>query len=99
MAAAAPAGLRVYVYYKVPADALGAVLAAARGLQARLAAQCPGLQCSLLRRPELRDGQVTVMETYAGVLPSDFEARLAAAASDCPALPAARAVERFVPVD
>jgi Domain of unknown function (DUF4936) len=97
-AAAAPHGLQVYVYYKVPSDDLAAAVQAAQALQAQWRAALPGLQCSLLRRPERRDGQVTLMETYAGPLPPDFEPRLASAAAAFAALPAARVVERFVPL-
>ena len=93
------ASLHVYVYYKVPVDRLPAVLVAAHALQALLRAERPGLQATLLRRPEPRDGLVTLMETYAGPLPQAFESRLAAAASAWPELPAARAVEWFVPAD
>lgn len=92
-------GARLYVYYRVPAAELATAVAAARALQAALAADWPGLRCSLLRRPELRDGAVTVMETYAGVSTPAFEAALQRAAAAAPALPAARQVERFVPLD
>jgi len=99
-ASAAPAdppdsGVAVYVYYKVSEPALAAVVADARALQACLRGRLPGLRCSLLRRPGLREGLVTLMETYAGPLPPDFEERLAAAAVAWPGLPAARFVERF----
>jgi hypothetical protein len=100
-AGGAPAGDEgavLYVYYKVPESALALAVAAAHGLQAALAADQPGLRCALLRRPELRDGLVTLMETYAGPMPADFEARLAATAAGWPALPAARFTERFVPL-
>ena len=38
---------------------------AALNLQSTLCRDHPGLQAELLRRPDLRDGQATLMETYA----------------------------------
>jgi len=93
------AGLQLYVYYRLPHAALAAAAAAARGLQAELAAAWPGLDCALLRRPEAADGQLTLMEVYRGVPAPGFEAALQAAAARRPALPAQRHVERFVPLD
>lgn len=62
----APAGTRrLYVYYRVPLGRLRDVLAQVRRTQDRLVDAHPGLQTGLLRRPELRDGDVTLMETYA----------------------------------
>ena len=55
---------RLYVFYRVPEAALAATVAAVRQVQATLVAAHPGLQADLLRRPELRDGAVTLMETY-----------------------------------
>lgn len=83
------------VYYRVPAAGLDATVAAVRAMQAALAAAHPGLRCALLRRPGLRDGEVTLMETYAGPLAPHFEAALDHAAR---ALPRPRHVERFEPV-
>jgi len=83
---------RLYVYYKLPAPQLPAVLAAARQVQAALRAAHPGLQAELLRRPEERDGLVTLMETYAGALTPAVEAAIAQATS---ALPQPRHSERF----
>lgn len=61
-----PSGTRrLYVYYRVPLVHLHDLLARVRQTQARLSADHPGLQADLLRRPELRDGDVTLMETYA----------------------------------
>ncbi len=57
--------LRHYVYYRVDAGDADAAVAAAQAVQARLRAEHPGLQAELLKRPGLRDGQVTLMETYA----------------------------------
>jgi hypothetical protein len=55
---------RLYVYYQVAASDLGAVRAAAASLQADLVQAHPGLRAELLRRPELREGRVTLMEVY-----------------------------------
>ena len=89
-------GRRLYVYYRVPEPALAATVAAVRTMQADLTADHPGLNAELLRRPELRDGEVTLMETYAGVagLSPALEAAIAQAAS---ALPQPRHTERFDP--
>jgi len=83
---------RLYVYYRVTEAALPAAVAAAHRVQAALVAAHPGLQAELLRRPELRDGEVTLMEVYAGRLPPDAEALIAQATS---ALPQPRHSERF----
>lgn len=56
---------RLYVYYRVPEPALAATVAAVRAVQAALTEAHPGLRAELLRRPGLRDGEVTLMETYA----------------------------------
>ena len=87
-------GRRLYVYYRVPEPALAATVAAVRAMQAALVAAHPGLRAELLRRPELRDGEVTLMETYAGEagLSPALEAAIAQAAS---ALPQPRHTERF----
>lgn len=74
--------LRHYVYYRVEAGDVGAALAAARAVQADLRTEHPSLAAELLRRPGERDGQVTVMETYAFAPqhdPAAVEARAAAA--------------------
>ena len=89
-------GRRLYVYYRVPEPALAATVAAVRTVQADLIAAHPGLHAELLRRPELRDGEVTLMETYAGVtgISPALEAAIAQAAST---LPQPRHTERFDP--
>jgi hypothetical protein len=87
---------RLYVYYRVPEAALPATVAAARQVQADLVAAHPGLQAELLRRPELRDGEVTLMETYAGPLGPALEAAITEATS---ALPQPRHSERFDTLD
>ena len=83
---------RLYVYYRVAEAALPATLAAVRQVQATLVSAHPGLQAELLRRPELRDGDVTLMETYAGPLTPALEAAITQATS---ALPQPRHSEHF----
>ena len=77
---------RLYVYYRVPEPVLAATVKAVRTMQATLTAAHPGLQAELLRRPELRDGEVTMMETYAaaaGITPA-MQATIEQAASPFP---------------
>lgn len=57
---------RLYVYYRVPEADLVATLKAVRAMQAQLVADHVALRTEVLRRPDLRDGEVTLMETYAG---------------------------------
>ena len=83
---------RLYVYYRVPQAQLPATVAAVRQVQAALVAAHPGLQAELLRRPELRDGEVTLMETYAGPLTNVVLAAITQATS---ALPQPRHSEHF----
>lgn len=83
---------RLFVYYRVPEAALAATVSNVRAVQSRLAATHPGLRTGLLRRPELRDGEVTLMETYAGNVSPALEQDLADAAA---ALPQPRHTERF----
>ncbi len=83
---------RLYVYYRVAEAQLPATVAAVQQAQASLVADHPGLQAELLRRPELRDGDVTLMETYAGPLTPALEAAIVQATS---ALPQPRHSERF----
>lgn len=83
---------RLYVYYRVPEPALAATAAAVRTMQATLTAAHPGLQAELLRRPELRDGEVTLMETYRGHITPTLAAAIERAAS---ALPQPRHTESF----
>ena len=53
---------RHYVYYRVAATELDAVVEAVLGWQRSLRDRHAGLQAELLRRPELRGGEVTLME-------------------------------------
>ncbi len=57
---------RLYVYYRVAATALPAALQAVLAMQASLVQAHPGLCAELLRRPGLREGDVTLMEAYTG---------------------------------
>ena len=75
---------RLYVYYWVAEADLARTVGAVRTMQQALAVACPGLQAELLRRPDLRDGQVTLMETYAGALPPALADLLAGAAAGLP---------------
>ncbi len=61
---------RHYVYYRVPAERLDDAVAALRPVLGG---------AELLRRPELRDGRVTLMEVHAGGLSPEHDARLRAA--------------------
>ncbi len=86
---------QLFVYYRVAEPALAATVAAVRRLQARLVDAHPGLQAHLLRRPELRDGEVTLMETYTGAIPPNLAGTLAQAAAE---LPQPRHLEWFEPL-
>jgi hypothetical protein len=55
---------RLYVYYRVAAADLNVAAKALRQCQAVLMQADPQLHCELLRRPEVRDDQVTLMEIY-----------------------------------
>lgn len=69
---------RHYVYYRVPVDNLAAATQAAAAMQAALRDGHPGLRTALLRRPELKDERVTLMEVYA-LSGADVDGPLAAA--------------------
>ena len=87
---------RLYVYYRVPQAQLAATVAAVRQVQTALLVAHPGLQAELLRRPELRDDEVTLMETYAGPLTDTVLAAITQATS---ALPQPRHSEHFDTLD
>ncbi len=59
----------LYVYYRLPQANLQAVCAQAAALFERVHQMRPVISPSLLRRPELRDGDITFMEVY-GPLPA-----------------------------
>lgn len=76
------AAVELYLYYRAPATAAAAVLAAFERLRDALATTQPDLAARLLRRPELTDGAHTWMETYRreGGIDAALEARIEAAA-------------------
>ena len=53
-----------FVYYRVAERDLQAALNAARDMQADLVVERPDLKTTLWRRPDAKDGEVTLMETY-----------------------------------
>ena len=55
----------LFIYYRSPEHHAPAVQARAHEFQARLCLDHPGLRARLLRRPEVKDGRITWMETYA----------------------------------
>lgn len=93
-------GHELFVYYRAEPARAESVAAAVQQMQARLCEACPGLQARLLRRPDLRDGLQTWMETYQ--LPAQANAVETAAAIERAAeslqalLSGARYVEHFV---
>jgi hypothetical protein len=92
---AAPAGTRqLFIYYRVAEAQAEAAMAAARQMQAALAAHRPGLRTALLRRPDTADADVTLMETYAvdaAIAPHGVDAALQAEIERLPRI-AARTV-------
>ena len=86
---------RLFVYYRVREAALPSVLVEVQALQADLMAAHPGLNAELLRRPELRDGELTLMEAYAGGDVTAWTMALASAVAARPALPVPRHAEAF----
>lgn len=94
-------GAALYIYYRVAEADLPAACAAVQAMQATLAAAEPGLHCGLLRRPGVREGRVTLMETYAAAKGIDGagEARIEAAAAVLAGwISDGRHVERFEPL-
>ena len=55
----------LFIYYRSPERHASALQARAHDFQARLCLDHPGLRARLLRRPEVKDGRITWMETYA----------------------------------
>jgi hypothetical protein len=89
---------RRYVYYRVPLAQLADAVAAVKAVQTRWQALHPAARLELLRRPELREGQVTLMEVLqlpAAVLD---QAEAEAAAAVAPFLAGPRHVEVFEPL-
>jgi hypothetical protein len=92
MSTEAAAARRLYVYYRVADSALAASVHAVGMMQAGLTAAYPGLRAELLRRPGRDNGEVTLMEVYAG---SMTPALLAAIEQAAAALPQPRHNELF----
>ncbi|WP_284620401.1 DUF4936 family protein [Aquabacterium humicola] len=97
--------MRLYVYYRIDAGALAAVREAVMAMQAALRSEQPTLEAALLRRPEAKDGEITLMETYAapGGIDAALQARIegsaaAAFAALAGCLRSPRHVERFEPL-
>lgn len=65
MPEAGVAETELFVYYRVPEAACMPVAAVVAAMHRELVAEWPGLQARVLRRPDARDGQATLMETYA----------------------------------
>lgn len=83
--------MRHYVYWRVPAAQADQALAAVRAVHARL-----GVPVEVWRRPEVREGRVTLMEVYDaahGALLEPAAAQALAGLLDGP-----RHVERFEPL-
>lgn len=78
---------RHYVYYRVPADRVADAVAALRPLLGN---------AELLRRPELRDGRVTLMEVHVGGLAPELDAALRQALTGL--IDGERHVEAFEPL-
>jgi hypothetical protein len=55
----------LFIYYRSREDHAAAVPTRVRSFQARLVRAHPGLVARLLRRPVVKDGLITWMETYA----------------------------------
>jgi hypothetical protein len=92
----------LFIYYRVAASNWHDAIDTVRAFQQRLCAQHDGLLARVLRRPDERNGEVTLMETYAcvrpglGVVDESVEARVEAAAQALqPWLLGKRHVERF----
>ncbi len=89
--------MRLFVYYRVAAADLIAVRQAVLTMQASLCATHDGLRAELLRRPQSNEGQVTLMETYAGNHDAGIAEAIEAAASALTSwLQGSRHVEVFV---
>jgi len=89
-----------YVYYRVAEADLAGAQAAVQVFQRELLASHPALQAALMRRPEVSEGLVTLMETYQSLapLPAALRERIAAGpAALRPWLRGERHLEEFVP--
>ena len=93
--------MTLYVYFKFIVSDHPMTLKLIRGMQERLSQEYPGLECDLLKRPNLdEEGRETWMEIYRGVMPqsSPFMERLAELALKND-LPQPRRNEVFIPVE
>jgi hypothetical protein len=93
---------RLFIYYRVAAARADEAVAAAMRMQQALREREAGLKAELLRRPEITDSQVTLMETFAFETASVDEALQAriereAAAALAGFIVGARHVELFEP--
>ena len=86
----------MFVWYRVPREREGAVVAAMRAMHSQWRDRWPGLQCELLRRDDVADAEVTLMEVYrhADGIASEWQACIEAEAG---AVVASRHVEVFEP--
>ncbi|MGR6806630.1 DUF4936 family protein [Sphaerotilus natans] len=56
--------MELYIYYRIAESDAQAFAAELDALVPRLAVRCPGLRSRWLRRPESRDGMLTIMEIH-----------------------------------
>ena len=92
----------LYVYYRVAAAHWRDAAHAVAQWQQQMGASHPRLVARVLRRPETRDGAVTLMEVYSGIdtIDAAFEATIANGALALePWLLDQRRIERFDAVD
>ncbi|HEX6722510.1 MAG TPA: DUF4936 family protein [Burkholderiaceae bacterium] len=89
----------LYVYYRVAAAHWRDAAHAVAQWQQQMGASHPRLVARVLRRPETRDGAVTLMEVYGGI-DAAFEAAIAHGAPALePWLLGERRIERFDALD
>jgi hypothetical protein len=97
-----------FIYYRIRADDQALVTQSVRAFQALLCERWPGLRAQVLRRADLQNEMLTLMETYdlsPDIAPEGLDARLhrlrseidQAAAALTPWLQSARHIEEFVP--
>lgn len=92
----------LYVYYRVAAAYWRDAAHAVAQWQEQVGSSHPRLVARVLRRPETRDGAVTLMEVYGGIdtIDAAFEAAIAHGAPALePWLLGARHIERFDVLD
>ncbi len=97
-----------FIYYRIRADDQAPVTQAVRAFQAQLCERWPGLRAQVLRRADLQNEMLTLMETYdlsPDPAPEGLDACMSrlrgeidqAAAALTPWLQSARHIEEFVP--